>query len=97
MWVAVLRLNLAIPGARSLKDRRQAVKSLKERLIQRFSVACAEVDDGESWTRASLGLSACSNEKSYLENLLQEIARYAGNDSGALLGKVEQDIFRFES
>lgn len=95
MWVAVARLDVVIPGARSLKDRRQAVKSLKERLAGRFSVTCAEVDDRESWTRASLGVSACANEKAFVEELIGEVVRYAGNDHGVMLGMVEQACFRF--
>lgn len=95
MWVAVARLDVMIPGARSLKDRRQAVKSLKERLAGRFPVACAEVDDRESWTRASLGVSACANEKAFVEELMEEVVRYAGNDHGVMLGPVQQACFRF--
>jgi len=97
MWVAVLRLELAIPGARSLKDRRQVVRSLKERLISKFNVNCAEVDEAESWVRASLGVTACSNEKQYLEDLANEISRYAGQDPGAMLAHVDRDVFRYES
>ena len=95
MWVAVLRLDLSIPGARSLKDRRQAVKSLKERIQSRFNVCCAEVDDQESWVRASLGVTACANDQDFLKSVAEEIVRYASNDSGVLLGNVERDIFRY--
>ena len=95
MWVAILRLEIAIPGARSRKDRRQVVKSLKDRIRNRFQVSCAEVDDRESWTRASLGVTACANEKPFLTDLSDKIVRYAGNDAGALLGRVEKDVFRF--
>ncbi len=96
MWVAVLRLDVAIPGARSRKDRRQAVKSLKERLGSRFNVSCAEVDDQQSWVRASLGIAACGNEKSSMEEKADAIARYAAHDAGVMLGRVKRDVFRFE-
>ena len=90
-----MRLDLGIPGARSRKDRRQVVKSLKERLHSRFQVACAEVGDLDTWTRASLGVTACANEKEHLEDVVQEVERYARNDPGALLGNVEREIFKF--
>lgn len=95
MWVAVLRLEIAIPGARSLKDRRQVVKSLKERLQHRFNVCCAEVGDLDSWTRASLGITACANDQAFLQEVADEIVRYAGNDPGALLGHVERNFFNY--
>ncbi len=94
-WVGVLRLDLAIPGARSRKDRRQVIKSLKERIQSRFQVACAEVGDLDTWTRASLGVTACANEREHLEEVLGEIERYARNDPGALLGNIERESFRF--
>ena len=95
MWVAILRLDLTIPGARSLKDRRQVVKSLQERLISRFGVSCAEVGELEAWTRASLGVAVCGKERSRLQHLAEDIVRYATQDAQALLGSSEKDLFRF--
>jgi uncharacterized protein len=96
MWVAVMRLDLLVPGSRSLKDRRQAVKSLKERLRHRYDIACAEVGDLENWNRASLGISAVSNDKPVLQDIVSEIARYAQNDPNVLITNVEQEIVNYE-
>jgi hypothetical protein len=96
MWVGILRLNFSIPGARSLKDRRMVVNSLKGRLAHRFRVVCAEVGEMESWTRASLGIASCSNDREFLEEMIESIVRYSRNDPDTLLGGVHRDIFRFE-
>jgi hypothetical protein len=95
MWIAVLRLDLLIPGSRSLKDRRQSVRSLKERLRNRFDVACSEVGDLESWNRASLGIAAVANEKPILQDLADEIARYAQNDPNVQVTGVERDYLNY--
>jgi uncharacterized protein len=95
MWISVLRISLLIPGARSLKDRRQAVKSLKERLRARYDVACAEVGDLDSWNRAFLGISAVANEKSLLEEMASDIARYAQNDANVQVTGVDKDFFNY--
>jgi hypothetical protein len=95
MWIAVIRLSLLIPGSRSLKDRRQAVRSLKERLRGRFDVACAEVGDLDSWNRAFLGIAAVANEKALLQNLTDEIVRYAQNDANVLVSGVDKDAFNY--
>jgi hypothetical protein len=95
MWIAVLRLDLLIPGSRSLKDRRQSVRSLKERLRNRFDVACSEVGDLESWNRASLGVAAVANEKQLLQDLADEIARYAQNDPNVQVTGVERDYCNY--
>ena len=96
MWIAIVRIDLIIPGAYSLKDRRQAVKSLKERLRHRFDAACAEVGDLESWNRASLGISLVSNEKQALQEMVEEIVRYSRNDSNVQLANSEQDFLHYE-
>lgn len=95
MWVSVIRLSLLIPGSRSLKDRRQAVKSLKERLRHRFDAACSEVGDLSSWNRAVLGIAAVANEKQLLVEMAEDIARYAQNDANVQVTGVEKDFFNY--
>ena len=95
MWIAVIRLSLLIPGARSLKDRRQAVRSLKERLKGRFDAACSEVGDLETWNRAFLGLVLVSNEKALLQEMADEISRYTQNDPQVQVTGVEKDFLNY--
>src|SRR5437762_1808201 len=95
MWIAVLRLQLLIPAARSLKDRRQAVRSLKERLKSKFDVACAELGDMENWNRSILGISAVANEKTVLQQMSDEISRYAQNDPNVQVTGVDKDFFNY--
>ncbi|HYG74715.1 MAG TPA: DUF503 domain-containing protein [Planctomycetota bacterium] len=95
MWIAVIRLDLLIPGSRSLKDKRQAVRSLKERLRSRFDVACSEVGDLESWNRASLGISTVANEKPLLQDIVSEISRYAQNDPNVQVTGVQKDFLNY--
>ena len=97
MFIAVLRIDLGIPGARSLKDRRQVVKSLKERLINKFGVACAEVGERESWVRAALGISLVCPDRETLVEMVDELKRYVRQDPGALVGNIQEDIFNYES
>ena len=96
MWVAVLRMDIHIPGARSRKDRRQVVRSLKERLRSRFSVGCAEVGNLDSWSRASLGVTTCANEKAELDRMVESILQFARQHPEGLVGPIEKDIFRFD-
>lgn len=73
MPVATLTLELAIEHAQSLKDRRQAVRSLKERLRHGFNVSVAELDEVPAWNRATLGVAAISASRSYLAGQLQQV------------------------
>ena len=73
MPIAKLTVELSIPHAQSLKDRRQVVRSLKDKLRHSFNVSVAELDDAALWNRATLGLVAISSSASYLAGQMQEL------------------------
>ena len=73
MPIAKLTVELEIPHAHSLKDRRQVVRSIKEKLRHGFNLSIAELDDGIVWNRATLGIAAISNSISYLTGQMQQI------------------------
>ncbi len=73
MPVALLTLELTIEHAHSLKDRRQAVRSLKDRLRHGFNVSVAELDEALVWNRATLGIAAVSGSARYLAGQMQEV------------------------
>lgn len=88
MPIAHLTLELRIEGAHSLKDKRQAVRSLKDRLRNSFNVAVAEVEATDLWQRATIGVVSISDSRDYLEGLMQNIERQAAklaNNVGAEL------------
>lgn len=80
--VGLLSLELRIQGARSLKDRRQVVRSLKQRLRSRFNVAVAEVDPQPSWTLATIAVAAVGESAAIVEEILSRVE----TDSSELLG-----------
>jgi len=73
MPIATLTLELAIEHAQSLKDRRQAVRSLKDKLRHGFNISIAELDEALVWNRATLGIAAISSSSSYLAGQLREV------------------------
>jgi uncharacterized protein YlxP (DUF503 family) len=73
MPISVLTLELAIEHAQSLKDRRQVVRSIKDKLRNSFNISVAEMDDALLWNRATLGVAAISNSTAYLAGQLQEV------------------------
>ena len=84
--IAVLTLELNIQAAYSLKDRRQVVRSLKDRLRTSFNVAVAELDGAELWNRATVGVVSISASRDYLDGLMKHVERQAtriANNCGA--------------
>jgi uncharacterized protein YlxP (DUF503 family) len=73
MPIAHLNLELRIEGAHSLKDRRQVVRSLKDRLRSRFNISVAELNPSELWQSATLGVVAISPSRAYLEGMMQQL------------------------
>ena len=66
-------LEIRIPLARSLKDRRQVVRSLKDQLRQGFNVSVAELDENTTWQTASIGVVTISRSRDYLEGQMREV------------------------
>jgi uncharacterized protein len=86
--VARLTLEIEIAHAQSLKDRRQVVRSLKDRLRNAFNLAIAELDSAEAWNRATLGIAVISGSTGYLSGQLQEIDRAAHRIASSLGAEV---------
>lgn len=72
MAVAVLTVELRLEYARSLKDRRQCIRSIKDSLRHNFNVSVAELDEAVVWQRATIGIAAISASRDYLRGQMQE-------------------------
>ena len=80
MFVGSLRVRLLVRESRSLKDKRQVVQSIKDRLRGQFNVAVAEVEELDHRQLIVLGFATVSNEASHvresLEKVLQALRRH---------------------
>ena len=86
MPIAFLTLELHIEAAQSLKDRRQVVRSLKDKLRNSFNVSVAELDNAELWNRATIGIVSISHSRDYLDGLVKKVegaATRVANNQGA--------------
>jgi uncharacterized protein len=86
MPIAFLTLELHIEAAQSLKDRRQVVRSLKDRLRTSFNVSVAELDSADLWNRATIGVVSISPSRDYLDGLMKKVeatATRVANNGGA--------------
>ena len=84
--VALLTLELSIEHAQSLKDKRQVVRSMKDKLRAHFNIATAELDASGLWNRAKVGVVSVSDSRDYLDGLMKKVERQAmriANNAGA--------------
>ena len=73
MHVGSLRVRLLIRESRSLKDKRQVVRSIKDRLHNAFNVSVAEVDAQDHRQLVVLGLAMVSNEAKHVRSAFEQI------------------------
>jgi uncharacterized protein YlxP (DUF503 family) len=95
MPIVNITIELEIPAAHSLKERRRTVRSMKDKLRHSFNVSVAEMDEGLVWNRATVGVVAISGSADYLRGQSEEIERavygYA-NNLGAVVTEIYADI-----
>jgi uncharacterized protein YlxP (DUF503 family) len=75
--IALLTLDIHIPHAHSLKDKRMILRSLKDRLRAKFNVSVAEVDHQDLWQRAMVSAVTVGSDEVFLQKVLQEASEEA--------------------
>jgi len=75
MIVGSLRIRLLIRESRSLKDKRQVVRSIKDRLRNRFNVSVAEIEAQDHRQLAVLAMAMVSNEAQPIRTTFAEIVQ----------------------
>jgi len=73
MIVGSLRVRLLVRESRSLKDKRQVVQGIKDRLRNNFNVSVAEVDALDHRQMVVLGLAMVSNEAAHVRTVFEQV------------------------
>ena len=91
----MLMLELRIPHARSLKDRRQVVRSIKDQLSHGFNISVAEMDGAITWQSATLGIAAISASRDYLAGQMQTLEAAATRMTAELGAELQDAWWQF--
>ena len=92
MFVGIVRIELHLPAARSLKDKRSVVQGLKERIRHRVRASVAEVDHQDLWQRAALGVSVVSGTRGPVAEMLQSVRNIVESRSDAVVLDWEEQV-----
>ena len=76
MLLGICSINLYLPGSRSLKDKRNVIKSIKLRIRNKFNVSVSEINNYGLWKKTNLGIAGTGNENKYLNNVINEIIKF---------------------
>jgi uncharacterized protein len=93
MPVGLLTLEIQIPYAHSLKQKRAVLRKVRDRIRSRFNVAVAELDARDVWQRATLGIASVSDSRALLESVFQEVLREAEHILGDDVADHSLDFF----
>jgi len=83
--VGILTLEILVEHSHSLKEKRHVVKSLKDRLRERFNVAVAEIDHLDSWQASVIAAVTVSNDRVHAEQVLSAVEAHAASILGGTL------------
>lgn len=73
MPVGVMTLEIQLPYAQSLKEKRALLQKVRDRLRSRFNVAVAELDHQGVWQQATLGVVSISSSQTLLESVFRQV------------------------
>jgi len=92
MVVGLLQMRLVLREARTLKDKRRVVKSLRDRIRHEFNVSASEVDALDLKQTAVLGVAVVTNSRTFADQVLAKVVDLVRRTGGAELGQYETEI-----
>lgn len=92
MHVAVQTFHLSIPACGSRKEKRMVVKSLRQRLRNRFNVSVAETGSLDALVRAELTVAVVGSERAVLEGVLDRIDGFVEEERRVLISSVRREF-----
>ncbi len=96
MIIGVLRVDLYIDGARSLKDKRRILKGLIQRVRSKFNnVSISEVGSNDLWQKATIGVSVVSNETRFVNSVLDKATDFINSTGLVRIGNRKLEIIHF--
>ncbi len=85
MVVTVVTWELSIPGCSSLKEKRMVVRSLKDRMRNKFNVSVAETGHQDVLTRAELSAALVATDQRFADAVIDKVDRLVDTDRRALI------------
>ena len=89
MVVALKTVEIFIPQSQSLKDKRQVLRHIKDKVRANFNVSVAEVDFQDKWQRATLAFVTVGSKREEVDGRLDEIMRLFYDDTRVEVAQVE--------
>ncbi len=76
MFVGIGKVEIFLPGLRSLKSKRRIINSIKDKIRSKFNVGVNEIDFLDKWQRSIIGIVAVSNDSKFLRSSLNKVVNH---------------------
>jgi uncharacterized protein len=93
LTVGLCTIELLIPEANSLKDKRSVLKSMLEGMRSRFNISAAEVEHNDIWRRATIGIACVSNSQVFVDQVLNKVVDWVEANPRVNVTGVEMEFF----
>lgn len=96
MVIGILRIDLYMDGNKSLKDKRQTLKSLIQRVKSRYkNVSISEVGSNDLWQKATIGISFVGNDTRFVNSVLDQVTGFIEANGTVQMGGREFEIIHY--
>lgn len=92
MTIGLLQASISIPEARSLKDKRSILRSLKDRIMNKMNMSVAEVGKQDAWKFAELAFVTVAAQKDIVERRLAQIAKILQSNPRIVLTNIHTEL-----
>jgi uncharacterized protein YlxP (DUF503 family) len=93
MKIGLCVIDLYLPGTNSLKGKRQILKSIKDRIRNKFNVSIAEIEDNEKWRKTKIGVVTINNDSSQIDSILQSVIKFIDGFYPAQIVNYQIELF----
>ena len=93
MFIGSCMFYLSIDWANSLKDKRQCIKSITDKMKHKFNISVAEVSENDNHNIGVIGFVCVSNSKIHVEQTIDTVLKFVQNHTEAEVYNIEIEIF----
>lgn len=90
MIIGICRIEMLIYDSNSLKEKRQVIKSVIERIKHRYNVSIAEEDKHDTWNIGVIGMAVIGNDSKFIDKTIMKIIDFIDGDHRVEI--IEQEI-----
>jgi uncharacterized protein YlxP (DUF503 family) len=97
MYVGIMHVLMIVPEARTRKDKRQAIRSLTDKIKHRFNVSCHLLGHGDHPGRQRIILTTAGGDMASVKQAFETVRAFLQSYDRAWPGSVDSEIFSWHT